>query len=129
MQADELARVRFHVRPDAWTAWLLLVPEPADQTAQLDQALDVEGDLRGVAAYLLETVCAQAHFQAATAPAAATQIKVGKIELKRAQGSSAAAVQGDDWCSRAATLRGQLAEGARLARRQGSMSIPVEVSF
>lgn len=129
MDAADLARVRFYVRPDAWTAWLLLVPVPADQTAQLDEALAVERDLRGVAAYLLETVCTQARTQAATAPAAAKRIKVGKIELERAQGGNVATVQGDDWCARAASLRADLAQDAQQARTQGSVALGVEVSF
>lgn len=129
MDASELARVRFFTREDAWEAWLLLVPVEADQKAMLNLALTVEGSAQGVAAYLLETVCTQARTQAAAAPAATKRIKVGKIELERAAGDSAAAVQGDDWCARASRLRLQLAQQARQAQRGRSMTLDVEAAL
>lgn len=125
MNAADLARVRFLVRADAWAAWETLNP-PADA---LDLAYAEYGDLRLVAAYVLETVCSDARTKAADLTAQTKRIKVGPIELEKAVGNSTKlAAQADDWCARAAALRAETASATRQTSvRRASLVVLPEI--
>lgn len=69
MDATHLARVKFLVGDDAWAAWLRLEPDTAQQGVKLDMAAAEYGDLRLVAAYVLDRVAAKATQDAAEAAA------------------------------------------------------------
>lgn len=102
MDDDQLKRLKVLVTPAAWTAHEAL---PAGERVDVDLAFDVYGDLYLVAAAVLENVCLKARELAAAAPAQAKKIKVGKIELERAQGGSVSVVQADAWCALALRWR------------------------
>lgn len=131
MDAAQLARVRFLVREDAWAAWEKL----GQPDSVLDMALTEYRDLRLVAAYVLETVCADLrHKDAEAAAVAGGQTKsyeaVGEWKEEFfAPATSADSVAAEDYCRRAAALCAQVAADGREARRLGTMSVPVEAGF
>lgn len=125
MQPEQLARVRFLVREDAWAAWEASSP-PADA---LDMALSEYSDLRLVAVYVLEAVCSAARQSAALTSAGQTKSYEVVGEWREEYFAPVAVpqtVSADDWCRRAAELRAQvLSEARRVGSR--SVSLPVEV--
>lgn len=121
--SDEQERqVQVMVGPAAWTAHLLL---PMGQQVEPAEALALLGDLRLVAAEVLEAVALSQGGVAATAESVAG-FKVGPIEIKSGAGAGgAAAVNAASWLSRAARLRRE----ARLGQRAVSTAVGVEVAF
>lgn len=129
MEAPDFARVQFLVQPDAYSAWEVLMPDPAG-TASLDVALAEYGDVRLVAAYVLERVCQDARLKATEVTAQVKRIKVGPIELEKVvKEGNDLSVKADQWCARAAALRRQVDEEVRAARRNRSVIVPVEASI
>lgn len=133
MKAAHIARVAFLVREPAWAAWLL---EPAQEKRdlQLDLALAEYGDLRLVAAHVLETVCEQARKDAAAAAEGAEKVKRFRAEGEYeeeyfAPGDSADVVQAGLWCSRAAELRAAVAQEQRQRGGAGSVRLGVGSTF
>lgn len=134
MTPEQLARVRFLVREDAWAEWERLMP--GDTGAQaLDAAQDEYRDLRLVAAYALETVCTSLRRQDAEAAASAggqTKSYEAVGEWKEeffAPVASALSVSADEFCRRASDLRAQANGEGRAARRQGSLTLPIKAGF
>lgn len=133
LTAAQLDRVKFLAQNDAWTAWESLLPD-GERTANLDQALAVHGDLRLVAAYVLDRVAAQARERAAQAVedgAAVSAVKVGRIEAKlngeaagEADRNRAAA-----WSERARALRVGVRNEVQARAQGGSMSLDVDVRY
>lgn len=129
----QLDRVKFLVQDDAWAAWEALLPA-AERTANLSQALEVHGDLRLVAGYVLDRVAARAGQLAAQAleeAAAVSAVKVGRIEAKlngeaagEADRNRAAA-----WNERARALRATVRNEMQARAQRGSVSLDVEVKF
>lgn len=105
------ARVQFLVRPDAWAAWLALMGAAGPEALALAGA--EYGDDRLVAAYVLETVCADARRRAAQlATEAGPAVKSFEVPGDYKEEYFAAvpvplSADADQWCSRAATLRTQ----------------------
>lgn len=120
----DAARVRFLVRPTGWTAWEALMGDAGAQA--LDLAGAEYGDDRLVAAYVLETVCADARRKAAQAAVeAGPQTKSFEVpgdykEEYFAPVTSADVATADEWCNRAAVLRAE-AVGNRIVQRQRSV--------
>ncbi len=133
MDAASLNRVRFLVRADAWAAWEALLPSPPADA--LDMALAEYGDLRLVAAYVLETVCGDARTRDAQAEETTgerTKSYEAVGEWKEeffAPGESADSVQAGLWCSRAAQLRGDVEAERRAARSAQSVSLSIRTGF
>ena len=145
MTPEQLARVRFLVREDAWTEWTRLhppaaptpeQPAPAPGAALLDMALAEYRDLRLVAAYVLETVCGDLRRQ----DAAAAEGLGGKTKSYEAvgewkeeffaPGKSALLTDADHYCTRAEGLRQQLeAEGRESRSRQRTVALSVQTGF
>ena len=135
MTPEQLARVRFLVRDDAWAEWEKL-GQPPDV---LDMALTEYRDLRLVAAYVLETVCAALRRKdAEDAEAAGGKTKsyeaVGDWKEEFfAPGKSALLTDADNYCARAEGLRLaiQNEDADRLAqnRRQRTVALSVETGF
>lgn len=101
----DLKRLRVLVTPAAWAAH-----EALDAAEKVDAGLafEVYGDVRLVAADILETVCLKARGAALTAPGK-KRLKVGKIEIEKAATGSASSADADAWCALAARLRDQAA--------------------
>ncbi|WP_303100728.1 hypothetical protein [Deinococcus sp.] len=133
MTPEQLARVRFLVRADAWAEWEKL-GQPPDT---LDMALTEYGDLRLVAAYVLETVCADLRRQnAAAAEALGGQTKsyeaVGEWKEEFfAPGESSLSVTADLFCSRADALRQQVEAERQKSQggRQRTVALNVQTGF
>ena len=134
MDAQQLARLRFLVRPDAWAAWEALVPEAA-RAETLALALAEYGDLRLVAAYVLDSVADKAIEDAGAAAEAAGQVvkrfKAGAEyeEEYFAPGASGLTVTAQGWAARAAQLREAVAVDLREQRQGGSMILDLETTF
>lgn len=105
LSADDLKRLRVLVTPAAWAAHEAL--DPAEKV-DAELAFEVYGDVRLVAADILETVCLKARGAALTAPGK-KRLKVGKIEIEKAATGSASSADADAWCALAARLRDQAA--------------------
>ena len=101
----DLKRLRVLVTPAAWAAHEAL---DAAEKVDLELAFEVYGDVRLVAADILETVCLKARGAALTAPGK-KRLKVGKIEIEKAATGSASTANADAWCALAARLRDQAA--------------------
>lgn len=101
----DLKRLRVLVTPAAWAAHEAL---DAAEKVDLELAFEVYGDVRLVAADILETVCLKARGAALTAPGK-KRLKVGKIEIEKAATGSASSADADAWCALAARLRDQAA--------------------
>lgn len=86
----------------AWTAHQALPPE---QQVKVDVAWRVYGDVRLVAADVLETVCQEARRTAAGGPQTVKRMKDGTEEMEFFAGTSASAEDASAWCQRAADLR------------------------
>lgn len=137
MDATHVARVKFLARESAWAAWLALEPEEEPRALKLDMALAEYGDLRLVAAYVLETVCEKARTDAAAAAEGVEQVKRYRAEGDYeeeyfAPGDSADVVQAGLWCSRAAELRAAVSQEQQQQRRGGggrSVSLGVGSTF
>ena len=99
----DLKRLKVLVSPAAWAAHQAL---PEAERVSLEDALEVHGDLRLVAADVLETVCLKAQQVAVVAPGK-KRVKVGKIEIEKAAVGTASAAQAPAWCALAARLRQQ----------------------
>lgn len=118
MDAQALNRVKFLTGDDAYASW----ESKGGTPERLDVALAEYGDLRLVAAYVLETACQAARLKAAEdASLARPQVKRLKIdgELEReyfAPGTPAGVQQGDAWCRQAAALRAEVARPPRPTR-------------
>lgn len=104
---SDLKQLQVLVTPAGWLAHQALPP-----LNQIDAELTygVYGDLRLVAADMLDAACLAARQVAAVAPGK-RRIKVGEIELERAAGGSPDAVNADSWCALATRLR-ELATGS-----------------
>lgn len=94
-------RLQVLVTPAAWAAHQAL---DASVRVDLDGALEVYGDVRLVAADVLEAACLAARRTAATTPGK-KRIKVGQIEVEKAAAGTTSAVDADAWCAIAARLR------------------------
>lgn len=105
LSADDLKRLRVLVTPAALAAHETL--DPAEQV-DAELAFEVHGDVRLVAADILETVCLKARGVAVTAPGK-KRIKVGEIEIEKAGTGTVSAANADAWCAAAARLRDQAA--------------------
>ncbi|GHG34434.1 hypothetical protein GCM10017784_30290 [Deinococcus indicus] len=105
LSADDLKRLRVLVTPAAWAAHEVL---DAAGKVDLELAFEVYGDVRLVAADVLEAVCLKARGAALTAPGK-KRLKVGKIEIEKAATGSASSANADAWCALAARLRDQAA--------------------
>lgn len=103
LSADDLKRLRVLVTPAAWAAHEVL---DAAGKVDLELAFEVYGDVRLVAADVLEAVCLKARGAALTAPGK-KRLKVGKIEIEKAATGSASTANADAWCALAARLRDQ----------------------
>ncbi len=118
MDAAALNRVKFLAGDDAYAYW----QAKGGTSSRLDTALAEYGDLRLVAAYVLETACQAARLKAAEAASlAGPQVKRLKIdgELEReffAPGTPALVEQADAWCRQAAALRAEVARPPRPTR-------------
>ena len=105
LSADQLKRLRVLVTPAAWAAHEVL---SAVDRVDAEMAFEVHGDVRLVAADILETVCLKARGAALTAPGK-KRLKVGKIEIEKAATGNASSANADAWCALAARLRDQAA--------------------
>jgi hypothetical protein len=103
----ELKQLQVLVTPAGWVAHQAL---PDANRIDAELAYGVYGDLRLVAADMLEAACLAARQVAAVAPGK-RRIKVGEIELERSAGGSTDAVKADAWCTLAGRLR-ELATGS-----------------
>ncbi|GGR76101.1 hypothetical protein GCM10008959_41210 [Deinococcus seoulensis] len=129
----QLDRVKFLVQEDSWVVWEALLPA-AERAANLSQALEVHGDLRLVAGYVLDRLAARAGQLAAQAleeAAAVSAVKVGRIEAKlngeaagEAERNRAAA-----WSERARSLKAEVHREAQARAQGGSVSLDVDVRF
>ncbi|KQR40752.1 hypothetical protein [Deinococcus sp. Leaf326] len=124
MDATHVARVAFLARDSAWAAWLALEPEEEKRSLKLDMALAEYGDLRLVAAYVLETVCEQARTGAAAAAEGVEQVKRFRAEGDYeeeyfAPSTPADVVQAGLWCDRAAELRVTVSQEQQQEQRGG----------
>ena len=107
---------------------------PEGERVDVAESYAVHGDLRLVAADVLEAAClhAQGHPTAA-AQAATRKIKIGPIELERAASTTVSAeqVNAGAWCERASRLRKEAGRRSGLVRsplagmRSGSSPEPV----
>ncbi|GAA5514775.1 hypothetical protein Dcar01_03536 [Deinococcus carri] len=97
----ELKRLRVLVTPPAWAAHNAL---PEAEKVNVEDAFEVYGDLRLVAADVLEAACLKASSTAATAPGK-RRIKVGPIELERSAAGTVDGIQATTWCALATRLR------------------------
>lgn len=124
MKAAHLARVKFLARESAWAAWLALEPEEEARDLRLDMALAEYGDLRLVAAYVLESVCERAQTDAAEDAEGVEQVKRFRAEGDYeeeyfAPSTPADVVQAGLWCDRAAELRADVSQEQQQERRGG----------
>lgn len=105
LSADDLKRLRVLVTPAAWAAH-----EALDSTERVDAelAFEVHGDVRLVAADILETVCLKARGAALTAPGK-KRFKIEGIEIEKAATGTVSAANADAWCALAGRLRDQAA--------------------
>lgn len=103
LSADDTKRLKTYVTPAAWAAHQAL---PAAEQVSLEDALEVHGDLKLVAADVLETVCLKAREKAVVAPGK-KKIKVDVIEVEKAAVGTVSTPQADTWCALAARLRSQ----------------------
>lgn len=128
LTSEQLRRVQFLVQPAAWAFHETL---PDEQAADLEVALAETGDLRLVAAYVLDVV-AQAAGRAGAA-ASAGQVKrfrvEGEYEEEYFAGTSVEAGDAQAWATRAAQLRADVKGELDLRDQPGTVSGPVEVSF
>lgn len=130
MDADVLKRVKFLAGDDAYALW----ESKGGTPERLDVALAEYGDLRLVAAYVLDTACQAARLKAAEdASLAGPQVKRLKIdgELEReffAPGTPAGVQQGDAWCGAAERLRTEV-RFERADAGRGSVALRVESSL
>jgi hypothetical protein len=99
----DLKRLKVLVSPAAWAAHQAL--SSAEQVS-LEEAFEVHGDLRLVAADVLETVCLKAREKAVVAPGK-KRIKVDVIEIEKAAVGTVSTPQADAWCALATRLRSQ----------------------
>ncbi|MEI3783778.1 hypothetical protein U9R89_21915 [Pectobacterium brasiliense] len=99
----ELKQLQVLVTPAGWLAHQAL-PELNRIDAELTYG--VYGDLRLVAADMLDAACLAARQVAAVAPGK-RRIKVGKIEVESAAVGSVDATRAEAWCALAARLRVQ----------------------
>lgn len=103
MDDAELRRLRVLVTPAAWAAHQAL---PEAEQISLPDALEIHGDLRLVAADVLETVCLKAREQNVASTGGLKRLKIeGELEVEYAAGGGASA---DAWCERAAALHAQV---------------------
>lgn len=101
----ELKQLQVLVTPAAWVAHQAL---PDASRIDPELAFSVYGDLRLVAADMLEAACLAARQVAITAPGK-KRIKVGEIEIEKAGTGTVSAANADAWCAAAARLRDQAA--------------------
>lgn len=107
--------LRHYVREDAWEAVQAMYPATDILTAEevfaaaVATALTVEGNLKGVAAYLLETLCAKLQADDAASPDSGQVTKsyevVGEWKEEFFAGQSAELKLAGVYCARAADLR------------------------
>ncbi|GAA5513641.1 hypothetical protein Dcar01_02385 [Deinococcus carri] len=131
---DEAARKRvaFLVQPAAWKYHQGL--DPAEQ-ADLDEALAQLGDLRLVAAYVLDVAAAAARTEAAQGNG--EQVKrfrvEGQYEEEYFAPTSSLKVDADAWTTLADSLREEVEAEKRQATQQrprgGTVVLPVESGF
>lgn len=127
MDATSRADVAFYAQPAAWTYHEETLDD--ELKVNLDLAFARLGDLRLVAAYLLDVVCGDARRRAAELAAQIKRVKVGSIELEKTTSAvNGLTAQADAWCAQATSLRAQVSGEAR-RRRSGSGSVPMEVGF
>ena len=124
LTSEQLRRVQFLVQPAAWAFHETL---PDGQAADLDVALAETGDLRLVAAYVLD-VAAQAAGRVGAA-ASAGQVKRFRVEEEYFAGTSVEAGDAQAWAAQAAQLRADVKGELDLRDQPGTVSGPVEVSF
>ena len=105
----------------AWTAHQRLSPE---QQVKVDTAWRVYGDVRLVAADVLEAACQDAKRTAASGPRTVKRMKDGAEELEFFAGTSASAEDASAWCQRAADLR-EAAESSVSAGRGAGAFLPL----
>lgn len=100
----ELAQVKVYAGAAALRYHNSTLPE--ESRVDLSVSFAVHGDLRLVAADVLEAVCLHASGQP-TGSAAAKRIKVGKIEIEKAASTARSELQvnAEAWCARAVRLR------------------------
>lgn len=103
LDAAQLKTLRTYVTPAAWAAHQAL---PADEQVSVDDAFDVHGDLRLVAADVLETVSLKAAEKAVVAPGK-KKIKVDVIEVEKAAVGTVSGPQAEAWYKLAERLRSQ----------------------
>lgn len=128
MDAADLKRVQFLVRPAAWAYHQGL---PEGQRADLDLALAEFGDVRLVAGYVLDVACEAARKAAAQASVGQLKrLKDGSSELEYFQGSSDLAADAEGWCALAQALRDEVAREAQAAfDRPSSVALDIRTGF
>lgn len=114
---EQLAQLRVHATAAALTYHDQVLPE--GERVDLAASFAVHGDLRLVAADVLEAACL--HVQGRPGPeqtGAVKKIKLGALEIERAAPTTAASDQNNAtaWCERAARLRKQAESRAGLIR-------------
>lgn len=126
MDAQGLKRVKFLAGDAAYVVW----QDNGGTASRLDEALAEYGDLRLVAAYVLEQACASARLQATQAAVqAGPQVKRLKIDGEIEQEffapvTPATVQQADAWCQQAAALRAEVARATRTARSRSVVYQP-----
>ncbi|GHG21492.1 hypothetical protein GCM10017784_11240 [Deinococcus indicus] len=101
LSADDLKRLRVLVTPAAWAAHEAL---DAAEKVDLELAFEVYGDVRLVAADVLEAVCLHARMAAANTPGK-KRLKLGSIEIEKAATASGDTARAEAWCALATRLR------------------------
>ena len=129
LTADQLDTLQVLVMPEAWAYQQAL---PQAQQVDLDRSLRVRGDIRLVAADVLDTAAAAVRAEAVSAGAeAVTAFEVGPIKLKFTTPvdlSAALNARAANWAALAAGLRSGVASEQR-RRSTGSVSVSVEAGF
>ena len=125
----QLAQLRVLATAAALTYHDTTVPE--GERVDVAESYAVHGDLRLVAADVLEAACLHAQAQAADGPAQIKRLKDGGEELEFFATVSADQVQSGAWCERSARLRKEAGRRSGLVRaplagmRSGSQAEPV----
>lgn len=130
----QLAQLRVLATAAALTYHNSTVPE--GERVNVAESYAVHGDLRLVAADVLEAACLHASKAASGSSGGVKRIKIdGELEVEKFAATSADSVTAETWCARAARLRAEVkasgAGGGRLVAsplagmRSGSRPVPV----
>lgn len=126
MESAALRRVQFLVTPAPWAYY----EDREDLEVDLDEALHQLGDLRLVAAYVLDLAAGAARKDAAQASAGQVKrMKDGDGEMEYFPATHASEVDAVGWAALAEGLRSEVRAEGRQRQRGGSVTLDVGSSF